>query len=520
MRVRRSFLAGMFHHTALVLMVSASLVANVAGQSITGRVFERVGSRQVPLRKALVLAGSPDSQETFAVTRTDSDGRYLLAGEVAGRVRLSASKFGYLLVMAGGKKQPELNINCLENTCGPFDFELAKGAIVAGTVVDDLNEPVWMAFVWALTPGSAATDASQSQGEGRTDDRGRFRIIGLAEGEYELHAAAGGRRGGDTTIRAGPIPIALAAGEEITGISLILDEDSGAAFTVSGRVAGVDLSPGGDHRLFMRPLERHLQAGPRFGSHMYRLGRDGAFTIEEVPAGEYVFSYAHHTSGGTPKRLSLGVVNVEGPMQGLTLQPHDPSGFRGRVESDGSELPNHVTITFTRTDRRDGGTRAEASFPDFSFSEADLLPGTYNLSLRGKGSYIEQVRIGDETVEPQGLVVQSGKIRDITLLVSSEFAVVHGRVKPSRERRVDERTASHYRVGLEGAGGIVSVQTDQSGAFTFEKLVPGAYRICAWSDRTHADVGRVQLWEAAGDAVRSFPVEPGSEIEIELTAVE
>jgi hypothetical protein len=504
---------------ALVLLASASLVSNAAGQSITGRVFERVGSRQVPLRKALVLAGSPDGQQTFAVTRTDSEGRYLLAGEVAGRVRLSASKFGYLLVTAGGKKQPELNINCLESACGPFDFELVKGGIVAGTVVDDLNELVQRAFVWALTPGSAATDASQSQGEGRTDDRGRFRIIGLAEGEYELHSAVGGRRGGDTTIRAGPVPVALAAGEEITGISLILDEDSGAAFTVSGRIAGVDLSPAGEHRLFMRPLERRLQAGPRFGSHIYRLGRDGVFAIEEVPPGEYVFTYMHHSRGGTLQRLSLGVVKVEGSMQGLTLQPHDPSGFRGRVESDGSELPNHVTIAFTRTDRR-GGDRAEASFPGFAFSEADLLPGTYNLSLRRKNLYIKEVRIGDETVGPQGLVVQSGEIRDITLLVSSEFAVVRGRVKPSRERRVDEQTASHYRVGLEGPGGIVSVQTDQSGAFTFEKLIPGDYRICAWSDRTHADVGRDKLWEAAGDAVRSFPVDPGSEIEIELTAVE
>jgi len=316
------------------------------------------------------------------------------------------------------------------------------------------------------------------------------------------------------------VPINLAVGEEITGISLTLDEDSVAAFTVSGRVAGVDLSPRGDHRLFMRLLEKRLEAGPRFGSHMYRLARDGAFTIEEVPLGDYVFSYTHHPRGGVAQRFSLGVVRVEGTMLGLTLHPHDPSGFRGRLESGGSELPNHITIAFTRTDRSDGGTRAEASFPDFTFSEVDLLPGTYSLSLRGKDLYIRVVRIGDETVEPRGLAVQSGEIRDIALIVSSEFAAVRGRVKPPRERRADEQTASHYRVGLESAGGIVSVQTDQSGAFVFEKLIPGSYRICAWSDRTHADVGCAQLWESAGDAARSFPVEPGSEIEIELTAVE
>lgn len=68
---------------ALVLLAPALLVSNAAGQSITGRVFECVGTRHVPLRKALVLAGSPDGQQTFAVTRTDAEGRYLLAGEEA-----------------------------------------------------------------------------------------------------------------------------------------------------------------------------------------------------------------------------------------------------------------------------------------------------------------------------------------------------------------------------------------------------------------------------------------------------
>ena len=502
-----------------VLLVSVLASSCAAAQSISGRVLEQVGNRQVPLKKALVSAGSPDGQQVFAVTRTDAEGRYLLADGVAGRVRLRASKYGYLPVAAGGKKQSELSVNCLEATCGPFDFELVKGAVIAGSVVDDLNEPVQRAYVWALTPGADATDAGQAQGEGRSDDRGRFRIIGLAAGDYELHAAAGGRHGGDTTIRAGPVPIEIAAGEEISGVSLTLDEDTGAAFTVSGRVTGVDLSSVGDHRVFMRSLRRRLQAGPRFGSHMYRLGRDGAFTIEEVPPGDYVFSYIHHPRRGIARRLSLGVVTVKGPMQGLTLHPHEPAGLQGRVEADGSQLPNHVTIAFARTDGV-GSSRAEAAFPDFSFHEPDLLPGTYNLSLRGKDLYIKTVRIGDQEVAPRGLVVKSGEIRDITLIVSSEFATVRGRVKPSRERRPDEQTAAHYRVGLAGADGIVSVQTDQSGSFVFERLIPGPYRICAWSDRTDAEVRREPLWEAAGDAVRSFPAEPGSEIEIELTAVE
>ena len=500
---------------ALVLLVSCA-----SAQSITGRVFERVGDRLIPLRKALVSAGTPDGQQTFAVTRTDSRGRFLLAGEVAGRLQLSAAKFGYLVISAGGKKQTELNVSCFQAACGPFDFELVKGAVVAGTAVDDLNEPVENAHIWLLASGANSTDAAKLLGAGRTDGRGLFRIIGLPEGSYDLHGAVGGRGGGDTTLRSGPVPIDIAAGEEIGGISLRLADMAGTTFTVAGRIAGVDLSLRGDHMLWMRPLRRTLQAGPRYGSFMYGLARDGAFTIEEVLPGDYVFSYGHNPRSGPQKRFPLGLVRVESEMRGLTLQPLDPTGFRGRVESDGSELPNHLSLSFVRADDSGISTRAGAAFPDFTFQETHLLPGKYRLSVAGREFYIKGVRSGGETLAPQGIALRSGEIRYVTLIVSSEFAAVRGRVKPSRQRRGDEPAASHYRVGLEGPNGIVSAQTDQNGAFAFEKLTPGPYRICAWSDRNSAEVHGRALWESAGDAVRSFPIEPGSKIEIDLTAVE
>ncbi|MDA1314290.1 MAG: carboxypeptidase-like regulatory domain-containing protein [Acidobacteria bacterium] len=503
------------------LVALALLASSVcAAESIAGRVFERVGDRVIPLRKALVSAASPDGQQTFAVTRTDGEGRYLLADQMPRRLRLRAEKFGYLIISAGGKKQPELNVSCVESGCGPFDFELVKGAVVAGTVFDDLNEPVASAHIWLLAPGSDPMDATQLRGDGRSDDRGQFRIIGLPEGAYELRGAIGGRGGGHITLRSAPVPIEVAAGEQISGISLRLEDMAGAAFTVAGRLAGFDLSSQGDHLLWMRPLRQTLHAGPRYGSHMYRLARDGAFSIEQVPPGDYVFTYGHNPRAGLEKRFSLGIIKVEGELRGLTLEPLDPSGFRGRVESDGSELPNQVSVVFVRADHSSVSARADTAFPDFTFRETQLLPGTYNLSARGHDFYIKAVRIGDQTLEPQGITVRSGEIREIVLILSSEFAAVRGRVKPSRERRDEEQEAAHYRVGLEGPGGVVSAQTDQHGAFAFEGLVPGPYRICAWSDRAPEEIDEPALWESASAAARGFPVEPGSEIEIELTAVE
>jgi hypothetical protein len=63
------------------------------------------------------------------------------------------------------------------------------------------------------------------------------------------------------------------------------------------------------------------------------------------------------------------------------------------------------------------------------------------------------------------------------------------------------------------------MQADQNGRFDFDRVVPGEYRICAWSDPDTQPIFDDKTWAAAGGAVRKFSVETGSEVEIDLTAV-
>jgi len=85
-------------------------------------------------------------------------------------------------------------------------------------------------------------------------------------------------------------------------------------------------------------------------------------------------------------------------------------------------------------------------------------------------------------------------------------------------RRTPTSLRSHYRVALAGPGGIRSVQADQSGRFVFPKVIPGPYRICAWKDLNEEAVRAEPLWKQAGKAVRAFEVDPGAQIEMDLTA--
>ena len=76
----------------------------------------------------------------------------------------------------------------------------------------------------------------------------------------------------------------------------------------------------------------------------------------------------------------------------------------------------------------------------------------------------------------------------------------------------------HARVALDGEAGKLSALADQRGRFVFERVIPGEYRICAWSDIPVDEVEDEIRWEQAGCANKIIPVEPGSQVEIDLRA--
>ena len=80
------------------------------------------------------------------------------------------------------------------------------------------------------------------------------------------------------------------------------------------------------------------------------------------------------------------------------------------------------------------------------------------------------------------------------------------------------RPLPHGRVALDGDGGRLRVQSDQAGRFLFGKVIPGEYRICAWADIAPERVADEAEWERAGCENKIIPIDPDSEVEIDLTA--
>ena len=223
----------------------------------------------------------------------------------------------------------------------------------------------------------------------------------------------------------------------------------------------------------------------------------------------------------------MGSVDVIGDISGLVLSPRPQTGLAGRVvfgqDLSAAGRPNdEVSLVFSGED----GMRlvsADAEPPGFEFETVGVLPGTYEVDvfrlwIAPSPYFVKEVRRDGKPLPGRTIHLAEGRVEQIEIVLSADFATVHGRVKKPREEG-EVREAAQFRVGLKGPHSIRSVQADQNGRFAFDKVAPGDYRICAWHDLSARAVRDDDVWDKAGAAARAFPVEAGSDIEIDLTAV-
>jgi protocatechuate 3,4-dioxygenase beta subunit len=227
------------------------------------RVFGTVRSGERTLPLALVAASAEQlgtlEQVGLRTATTDENGAYQLPGLPPGRYRFS-------IVSSNGEESGALPVEVPEASEAHRDLLVPAGQVV-GTVVDrSTNAPVGGALV-QLQPSGTASDVLSLQvalearaNRAFSDDQGRFRIAGVAPGQYTLHAGGPASRASardysmtsltDVVVREGqptPLTVSLVPGAvvigrvtdqqraPIEGVSILLRAPDGGA---------VDFSPG------------------------------------------------------------------------------------------------------------------------------------------------------------------------------------------------------------------------------------------------------------------------------------
>jgi hypothetical protein len=364
-----------------------------------------------PIRRALVTATINGDTRQQSQTATDDRGRFMLAALPAGTVRLVVSKPGFVTTYYGAT-QPGSTVGrpiaLVNDQKVDVSIRLPRGAVITGTVTDQSGQPMAGVGVRVQRVATSATGqrvfvSTTGPVIPSTDDRGEFRVFGLAAGNYIVMAqprlpgpimggsevrpttdaevrwaeqqmrVAGGAAAASTATESLPRAQAMAfanvyypnttsaaaagivtvtAGQERRGIDLRMQFVPTAR--VEGTVTAIDGTPARGVQVtlipeaeaanleaerFMMLMEVGLAAG-----NMSPTGADGTFSLQGVEPGGYVVLARTTPPGraGGPAALGWAMtdVRVDGrDITGLALRLAPGQSISGRVIFEGKATP-------------------------------------------------------------------------------------------------------------------------------------------------------------------------------------
>jgi protocatechuate 3,4-dioxygenase beta subunit len=482
--------------------------------TIRGRVLSSAGR---PIREAVVNLTGPMVPRAAL---TDAQGRFTFSGLMPGDYVVSAGRADFP-GRPGQENSFESTSRIAVTRAARVDgvtLVLSRGLAVTGIIVDRAGEPLQGVPVVALqlnTNGDEkhATPAGVVQGGARqTDDRGRYRVLGLQAGKYIIAALADAASLGVGTSTPQPVPIyypgssstayavsVTVTAKDVEGIDFALGDVptarvTGMAFDSSGApLVGTITLTVSQRSGHIVPAPRTTQPNP-----------DGTFTFVNVAPGDYVLQAnrleasrsqgrengsnppqavefdAHFVSVGDedaePVRLrtARGTV-MEGRVAVDSSQQRDPSDrmqIEGRsVDPDFSPMRTNDAAK-SRVDR--GRFRIEGLFGVRRFVLSGMPAGWYLKSLTINGA--------DATDQAIDFGVGAASTVVAEMVISPRSSTIAGRVTartkdvPASSVVVFPQNRANW---VEGSRFIKVVQTSRDGSFRAVSLPPGNYYVAA-----------------------------------------
>ena len=182
------------------------------GTYISGQVLSV--NDQIPLRRARieVTRGTWSPEPVL----TDDEGRFSIDVEGAAPYSVTATKGGYVVATTTVRQ---------EDVARPLIFRLARGAVISGVATSQKGAQSAGTRVVAKRQ-DPSVDGIPREYSTTTDDRGEYRLAGLARGRYELTAGFVPQiviRDGKPVqdVSRGPlVVIAVEAGDQVGGVAL------------------------------------------------------------------------------------------------------------------------------------------------------------------------------------------------------------------------------------------------------------------------------------------------------------
>jgi hypothetical protein len=434
------------------------------------------------------------------------------------------------------------------------DFSLPRMGSITGRILDDAGEPMGGVIVWAMRPiyveGRRQLAVAAGGFEG-TDDKGQFRLTGLAPGSYFIRAmtretwtiVVDGTRQlmgfspifypGTANVREAR-SVEVAIGQQVRAADLTMiparpASISGVALDskgqpLAGRSAGLSI------RLLGAARGGVGGGGMSMGSAP--IAADGSFVFRNVPAGEYEVSVTTgnvRTGDGETARSAVAIDGVD--VDSVRLVTSAGWSASGRIVTEDGAPPAFPAVQMrvasqSIDDARVGNAGVGGVRPDLTFTITAILGRARLMATPPDGWMVKAIQREGRDISEAPLELKSGEqLADIDIVVTDRVTRVTGQLLDDRGAPVPNGTVVVFSddAGRWGVGSrfVRAVRPDQDGRWEVKGLPAGDYLGIAvdyveenlWHDpeyleslRVHAQ--RFLLGEASAHALSLTVVSP------------
>ena len=329
----------------------APATASIAGRLTDGTTRQSIVGGLVVLREL----ASRDQR----LVNTSETGEFTIVDLPAATYSLDASALGYVGRQYGQRHPLERGVPIAlraGETRRQVDVALLPGAAIAGRVTTQDGQPLAFAEVEALRPQLEDNlRVLLRVGRGESNERGEFRIVGLAPGHYYVAAIDPADEGTEdatgrihwaqtfypgTSTPAAAERLRLASGATVTDVDFPLLSVS--RVSVLGRLVNLDASALATGSVIMSP---ESDEGLGLGVAQAAIVRpDGTFAFKDVSPGNYRLRASARTIRPGPSLFAsfqLAVQNVD--ISGAVLSLNPGARLFGQVEiAGGTSQPQPV----------------------------------------------------------------------------------------------------------------------------------------------------------------------------------
>ena len=514
---------------ALLLVPLASAVSAQTPGGSTGSI---IGTAMVDDKPAsdIVFVLSPSYSGTKAAiqemaqgktvvrAKTDSSGHYRFEGLAMGRYQIAPLSGSLVLV---NSQTPGNGVSVAEGEeVTGIDFVFTKGGAVTGTVIGPDGRPMIGVSVNVIAsvppngqPSGVISAALSQRSSADTDDRGVFRVFGLASGKYivSVERSLPGRIGSlgpavpsetfypGVTDKSAAGVVELPPGGEIGGIDIKVGPVS-RGYEVTGRV--IDDSGRGVSDIMVSFSESGMPAssgGPYTDSK-------GNFKIEHVLPGSYQASASFADRFDSSMYAEVTKFDVAGNVSGIELKVHNGLTIAGSVAIEGTDDPEAAAKLpelqlFGMSDGNItnmlGLSRAQIG-QDGSFILKGFPPGKVRVQVL---DFLAPRNFRIMRVEQNGVPLSGGidlsagqSVSGIRVVLGYANCSVTGQVtfaggklppgamvyasaRPTSVTQIPDQDSAVIDFNNGSSAGAEMIEVDPSGHFHIDGLVPGNYSV-------------------------------------------